>query len=97
MCVSSREGGDVFPVTDDKTGTADLSVATESDVRTIFTSTWKTPDVVATMTLVWWSNGATEAECACLSRRVLAETSLNRCLQDSEHESMTTLCSSEPV
>lgn len=35
MCASSREGDD-FPVTDDKTGTAELLAWTEMDVRTVF-------------------------------------------------------------
>lgn len=65
-CASSREGGGNFPVTHAKTGTADVLLGTELDVRTIFTFTWVTPDVVARMTLIQWSIGSTEAKCACL-------------------------------
>ncbi len=72
MCASSKEGGGDFPLTHAKTGTADLLVGTELDVRTIFRFTWATPDVVARMTLIQWSISSTEAACACLSCRVVA-------------------------
>lgn len=72
MCASSREGGGDFPVTHAKTGTADLLVETELDVRIIFTFTWTTPDAVARMTLIQQSSSSTEAECACLDCRVVA-------------------------
>lgn len=60
-------------MTDDKTGTADLLEGTKFDIRFIFTFTWMTPCVVARMTLIQWSNNSTEAACACLSCRVIAE------------------------
>lgn len=47
-------------MTDAKTGTADLLVGTELDVRTIFTFTVAIPDVVSRLTLIQWSNGSTE-------------------------------------
>lgn len=72
MFASSRQRGDNFSVTGDKTGNAGLLVGTELDVRTIFTFTWTNPDVVARMTLIQWSNSSTEAVCACLSCRVIA-------------------------
>lgn len=61
MCASSKEGGDDPPVTDAKTGTADLLAGTEPDVRTAFAFTWTTPDVAARMTLIQWSNSSAEA------------------------------------